>query len=43
MGIPVETFMLPIEGERLMRELYPNQFDEDGICNFKFSNGWRFN
>ena len=26
-----------------MRELYPDQFDEEGICNFKFSNGWRFN
>ena len=43
LGIPVETFMLAIEGERIMKELYPEQFDKDGKCGFKFSSGWRFN
>ena len=43
LGIPVESYMLPIEGLRIMKELYPNQFDEDGLCTFKFSSGWRTN
>ena len=41
MGIPVESFMLLIEGERIMKDLYPAQFDEDGVCLFKFSSGWK--
>ena len=24
-----------------MKELYPAQFDEDGVCLFKFSSGWK--
>ena len=39
LGIPVETYMLAIEGERIMKDLYPKQFDDNGICMFKFSNG----
>ena len=42
-GIPVESYMLAIEGERIMKTIHPDQFDEDGVCMFKFSNGWRFN
>ena len=39
LGIPVETFMLEIEGGRIMKEIYPDQFDEEGTCKFKFSTG----
>ena len=39
LGIPVETYMLAIEGERIINELYPEQFAEDGTCRFKFSPG----
>ena len=38
-GIPVESYMLEIEGERIMKEIYPDQFDDDGMCRFKFSVG----
>ena len=40
-GIPVETYMLAIEGTRIMRELYPSQFSEEGVCMFNFSSGWK--
>ena len=43
LGIPVETYMLEIEGKRIMKEIYPDQFDEEGKCKFRFSAGWRFN
>ena len=39
LGIPVETFMLELEGTRIMKELYPEQFDNDGNCNFGFTSG----
>ena len=39
LGIPVETYMLEIEGVRIMKEFYPKQFTEDGTCKFKFSSG----
>ena len=32
--------MLPIEGARIMKKLYPDQFTEDGKCKFKFSVGF---
>ena len=38
-GIPVESYMLEIEGTRIMKDIYPDQFDEDGTCRFKFSEG----
>ena len=43
MGIPVESYMLAIEGTRIMKDVYPDQFDEQDVCMFKFSAGWRFN
>ena len=39
LGIPVETFMLEIEGTRIMKELYPDQFHSDGKCKFGFTSG----
>ena len=39
LGIPVETFMLEMEGTRLMKELYPEQFDRNGNCKFGFTSG----
>ena len=39
LGLPVETFMLEIEGKSIMKEVYPDQFDEEGACMFKFSTG----
>jgi len=39
-GIPVETYMMNIEGERILKGLAPKQF-KDGKCSFKFSTGWR--
>ena len=39
MGLPVESYMLEIEGVRLMKEIYPEQFDEEGQCKFQFSAG----
>ena len=35
--------MLEIEGRRIMKNLYPKQFDKNGVCMFKFSSGWRTN
>ena len=40
LGIPVETYMLAIEGTRIMEELYPGQFTSEGKCKFTFSSGW---
>ena len=39
LGIPVETFMLEMEGTRIMKELYPEQFDRNGNCKFGFTSG----
>ena len=39
LGIPVESFMLEIEGRRIMKECYPSQFESDGECKFKFTGG----
>ena len=33
--------MLPIEGARIMKNLYPDQFTKEGECSFKFVVGWR--
>ena len=38
-GIPVETFMLEIEGSRIMKKYYPHQFNSDGTCKFGFTCG----
>lgn len=45
LGIPVETFMLPIVGRELMLELYPEMYRDQDSPDFKepfmFSDKWR--
>ena len=43
LGIPVESYMLEIEGERIMKDLYPKSFDSSGKCKLGFTCGQKRN
>jgi hypothetical protein len=39
-GIPIQFWMLSMQGEKILKRLRPKQFDDAGVCQFKFSNNW---
>lgn len=40
-GIPVQFWMLAMQGKKILRKVTPAQFDGD-VCRFKFSKGWAY-